>query len=358
MSEKTYYDLLGVAPSADSAEIKKAYRLLALKYHPDANSPEASGELFEEITIAYNVLSNPQQRAEYNAKMGLIDTNPNSLNNRPGRLGSIGDDIFSKYNQGQAPTANRFHDTDDDDGLFSKVTNLFARDKQPEPERPREKPPSATIYNREKSNTDSIWSKISRSITLNRENGLDEEEGAASNEIQLFTINTLEAITGVSKDFEVNIWGTKKTIRVRIPKGIKDGTFLTIPINAAGEHEATVVKGRIKIVSYPYILLEGNDLIFKYPVKISEALLGVEMEVPTLSGENVKIQLPRSWDFSKRFRLKQKGLVDEAGSCGDMYVVPFIMLPDQANSILREEALHWDMLYTEDIRKNIPKTLK
>ena len=296
---KNPYTLLGVAKSASEKEIKSAYRKLAKKWHPDVNPGDAKAEAkFKEITAAYNLLSNPKLRKQYDT--GQVDAsgqqqNPfaggfrhanaqGGMNTGFGGFGGMGQDdmadMFSSLfgmnmgaGRGRSHMGGGMHG-----GQRGGMGGGFQQ---------RQAPPQKGA---------DVRYKLKMSL--------------------------IDALTGGVKDLG-------KGLNVRFPKGIKDGQTLRLREKGkAGINGGPAGDARVKIMVQPHKRLsrEGNDLYLSVPISLSEALKGVTVDLDLPTGK-VSLAIPAKTNSGKKFRLKNKGVRAKDGT-GDLFVTANIVLTD------------------------------
>lgn len=336
MREKDYYAILGVSRNATQEEIKKAYRRLALKYHPDRNPGDREAEeRFKEISEAYEVLSDPQKRAIYDSQgfSGLHRTGFRGFEDV--------EDIFSAFSD-----------------LFEEFFGFGFKKK------PGRRPRAGADLSYEISLTlEEVYRGKETEVTLELYQRCEECAGSGLapgagprycpvckgrgyivHSEGFFKLSTTcphchGMGTYVSDPCpkchgEGRIWGRKK-LRVKIPPGVEEGSLIRIP----GEGEAGLYGGppgdlylKVRIKPHEYFRREGKDLHLDLVVGVVDAILGAETEVTHLSGEKIKIKIPRGSQPGDRITIKGKGLPDPRGGApGNLIVHLQVKLPSKVN---------------------------
>jgi curved DNA-binding protein len=281
MKYKDYYKILGVERGAADDEIKKAYRRLARKYHPDVSKEANAKEKFQEVAEAYETLRDKDKRAAYDS-LG---------SHRPGQDFRPPPDWFDRFGSGRAED---LRDVD--------LSDLFE---------------SMGIFGRARGRTGG-----GRGMQFP---GEDYEVPAR--------LSLEEAARGAER--EVRLDG--RVIRARIPRGATDGQRLRLAGKGGpGANGGPPGDLYLQIVLEPHPLFrpsvgnEGHDLDIEVPVAPWEAALGGEVEVPTLHGA-VRMKVPAGAKSGQKLRLAGKGLPRPAGGAGDLYAMLNIVVPSAAS---------------------------
>lgn len=302
--QKDFYKVLGVSKDADEATIKKVYRKLARTWHPDQNkgNPEAE-ERFKEIGEAYTVLSNPEQRQQYDAIRAMGAGGFRGGAGGGGASGVNFEDIFGAFGGGNGGNV-RFSTSgggaginlDDILGAFGGFGGGSSRGSSPYQQAPQK---GEDLH-------------ASTRITLKQ---------------SLSGVNIKLAVSG-------------KPMTVKVPKGIKDGQSVRL----RGKGKASINGGSagdlivtIHVEEDPVYSREGNDLRMTLPVTFAEATLGANVELPLIDGSTVTVKVPAGSDSGRTLRLKGRGVATKKGT-GDLLatisvVVPKDLTPEQLDSI-------------------------
>lgn len=343
------YKILGVDKSASDAEIKKAYRKLARKYHPDANPDDKSAEeRFKEISHAYDILSNKEKREAY-------DAGPSVFSGSPGAGGFGFDPSMFRQAQGGFGGAGGFTDIFDlfggaagPGGGFSETRTAAARGAD-------------LTYVLNLSFDDAlrgVTTKIAvdKNISCPACHGSGAEPGTmpltcpecqgrgvtAQNQGFFALSQPCRRCGGRGSIIEnpckrCSGGGTVRTIKkytVKIPPGMKNGSKIKLrgkgqPSTQGGPPGDLYVK--VNVAASPLFKRSGDDLVISVPVTISEAALGAKVEVPTNDGK-VSVKIPRGSQNGKTLRLKGKGAPRVNGSGhGDLLVKVSVVVPTKLN---------------------------
>ncbi|MCS6926672.1 MAG: J domain-containing protein [Candidatus Binatia bacterium] len=318
MAKRDLYSVLGVERTASAEEIKKAYRHLARKYHPDINpGNKAAEERFKELSFAYDVLSDPEKRALYD-EFGEEGLQPGFNAERARAYTQWGRQGGFQFNSSSRP-GRRFASSFGFEDLFGDVFGAFH------------------------------WGERNKAAT---QPGEDLE--------YTVELDLVEAVRGGSKTISVQrpVGGQSVTERltVKIPAGIEDGTRIRL----AGKGGARSARGpagdlylRVRIRPHPYLERKGLDLFLDLPITVAEALHGGTVTVPTLSGA-VKVKIPPGSQSGRKLRLKGRGITDEkTGAVGDLYVRLLIQIPTDGGERARHAADILESCYGENPRTRL-----
>jgi len=308
MSEKDYYQILGVSPNAGEDEIKKAYRKLAKQYHPDVNKGNKSSEdRFKDISAAYDTLSDKKKREEYDLMRrfgpgaggggGGYRPTGDSYTYRGRPDGGFHYSTYSGGSPGGGDTQFEFNDIGDIFGdIFGMGGVKGAKNKGAGP-----RAKSAPIRGADR--------------TYSME------------------IDFLDSVRGTTTKIAIDAAGKVEKINVKIPPGVKTGS----KIRLAGKGDPSPTQGpsgdlyiEVKVRPHPYFRREDDDIYLDLPITLEEAVDGASIEVPTIEGSKLKMKVPAGTQSGQKLRLKGKGVAHRDGSgFGDQYLVIEIHLPPQ-----------------------------
>jgi len=304
MAGKDYYKVLGVSRNASGDEIKKSYKKLAFKYHPDKNPGDKKAEEhFKEISEAYAVLSDKKKRAQYD-RFGFA-----GFHQRYSQ-----EDIFRGFDVGDIFGEMGFGSGD----IFSQIFGGGRR--------------SAGFG--ASAGTGGRRRNVGSSMEdLFDGGGFGKQQAYAQKGQDLtidLTIDFMEAVSSCEKTIEYMYDGKKKSIKVKVPAGINTGQKLRLsgkggkggPGSAPGDFYI-----RINVNGHPVFKRKGSDIIVDKKIKISEAVLGTSVEVPTLNGTK-KIKIPPGIQSDTKLRLKGYGIPHfRKSGKGDEFVKVIVKTP-------------------------------
>lgn len=270
MKYKDYYAALGVARDADAEAIRKAYRKLARRHHPDVSSEPGAEARFKEVAEAYATLKDPDQRAAYD------------------QLGrhSGGEELRPPPQWRAAYGAEGFEDLD-----LADVLAAFARGRR------RARPEAVPLRGRD----------YETSVSLSLE----------------------DAHRGTTVSLDVEHEDGTRTLAVTVPAGVTDGQMLRLRGKGGpGRHGGAAgdIYLRIALAPHPVFRVDGHDLYFDLALAPWEAVLGAEVEVPTLDGP-VLLAVPHGTHSGRKLRLRGRGLANGHGGHGHLHAIVRIDVP-------------------------------
>ena len=359
--EKDFYKVLGVDKSADAATIKKAYRQLARQHHPDANKGDAASEArFKEVSEAYDVLSDPSKRAEYDEARSLFGAGGfrpsrsgggapppggfqfdiNDLFGRGGQAaGNVGDLFGGLFNRGGRAGASKGQD------LESEISVSFA-----------ESIDGVTLPLRltVSENCTTCHGNGAKPGTMPRVCPVCAGTGSSSQNLGGFGLaEPCRECRGRGQVTDENCptcrgagrVSVQRTLNVRIPAGVSDGQRIRLK----GKGEPGIGGGPpgdlfvvVHVNQDRLFGRSGDNLTLTVPVTFAEAALGATASVPTLSGTSVSLKLPPGTPTGRTFRVRGKGIARKDGSYGDLLVTVEVAVPqslsDEARAALEKFA--------------------
>ena len=290
------YAVLGVPKTATQDEIKKTYRKLAKRLHPDLHPDDSAKQAeFQEISAAYDLLGDPEKRKRFDT--AEIDA---SGQERPER---------QYYHHYAGQDAGRRYDPGAGMGDFEDASELFSE-----------------IFGRRQ-----------------RSGGGDfrQEFHARGPDLRYhFEVEFMDAARGTKR--QIMLPGGK-SIEITIPAGLKDGQTMRLRGKGGpgmGQGQAGDALVTIAVLPHPTFARNGDDIEMDFPITLDEAVLGAKVEVPTISGA-VTMTIPEGTSSGDRLRLKGKGISTGKGAAGDQFVRPRIVLPDDIDSDMEDLAKRW-----------------
>jgi len=296
--DKDFYKTLGVSKDVSDADLKKTYRKLARKYHPDSNQGDAKAEAkFKEISEAYSVLSDAEQRKEYDE----IRAMGSGARFTAGGQGAGGfEDVFSRFGQqGRGQTAD-----------FEDIFAMFNQGQ------------GASFGNGR----------------FGQPSGGYRGFGGPQRGADVTARTTLDFVTAVQGE-TISLQGEDgKPFKVKIPAGVADGQKIRLrgrgrPSPDGGESGDIVVQ--IAVRPHPVFTREGLNLRVVVPVTFTEATLGATIEVPTLSGDVVKLRVAPGTPSGRVLRVKGRGVATAKGT-GDLLAELQVAVPTHLDEAARE----------------------
>jgi len=303
MPGKDYYKILGVSKDASAGEIKKAYRKLALKYHPDQNKGDKSAEdKFKEISEAYAVLSDSEKRKNYD--MFGAEGFQHKYSQEDIFRGFDFGSIFSEFGfGGSGRGANPFSQ------FFSGTGGAGQRRHH---------------------STGSPFGSCGGGGCHSQ-----AQSPKGSDLIYELSMTLEDLMQTTDKVISYQLNGKPEKVSVKIPAGISEGKKLRLrgkghPSPYGGQPGDLYVK--IKVLAHPVFRLENNDLYSKHTISFSSAVLGTELEIPTIDQKLLKLKIPPGTQNNAKFRLKSYGLPTSNGNGrGDAYAEINIEVPKNLN---------------------------
>jgi curved DNA-binding protein len=311
---KDYYAILGVNKTANTSEIKKRFRQLALKYHPDRNPGNKAAETkFKELSEAYDVLSDQDKRTKYN------------------RFGQYQASNFkANYNTSQSRSANTSTNSKVDlkstdfsqYGNFDEFINeLLGRFSSP------------TSSSNSSSTSSSSSSSQTKPHNSNFQDFSQTQTSIPINDQPSINLTYTEAFRGTTKRIKLE----QETVEIKIPAGVKPGSRIRL----AGKGKPTIAGGlrnlylNVKLESHSFFDFEGDNLVCEVPITPDEAVLGSSISIPTPDGM-VSMKIPAGINSGQVLRLRGKGWSSPQGNRTDQLVRIVVATPQKINSLERE----------------------
>jgi molecular chaperone DnaJ len=379
-----YYETLGVDKKAVADDIRKAYRKLARKYHPDLNPGDKSAEdRFKQVQEAYDILSDPKKRQMYD-QVGFYSENGFS---GAGPFGGGGgrrqqpDMDFTGFDFGDAfsnagSAGGRGTRTDSTGGFRDIFSQMFSRggtsEPRPEPEKGSDLEYAMDI---------DFWQAIKgmqAKLNITRYEICETCHGSGSTGTGEVTCPQCKGTGKVTQmagamRFDLtcprchgsgklkNVCPTcggdgrvahSETVEIRIPPGARNGSRLRVP----GKGNAGTLGGppgdlyiTTRVADHPFFRRDGDDIEITVPVTVWEAALGAKIEVPTIDGK-AELKIPQGAKNAQKFRMREKGITRANGQRGNQIVELSIQAPDPRDEKTRELLREMAKLHPEDPR--------
>ena len=308
---KDYYEILGVSRDADQSEIKKSFRKLARKYHPDVAKDDANAEeKFKEVNEAYEVLGSPENRAKYD-RLGANWEHGSEFTPPPGA---------DQYGFGFDPSEGVHYEYhfDGSTGFSDFFENMFGGRSAGDP--------FGAFGNGQR-----------------RPHGNASVRGQDIESDLLVSLR--EIINGGERVLRLQTSDSDKvrTIKVKIPKGVTENQLIRCGglggkgVNGGKSGDLFL---RVKYERHPVYRFEGHDIFSDIEIPPWECVLGSTREVSTPHG-SIRMKIPANSQQGTQLRIPGRGLPDGKGGNGDFYLIIQVALPKQVND---EERKHWETL--------------
>lgn len=290
---KDPYKVLGVDKNTSQADLKKTYRKLAMKLHPDQNpGDEKVAEQFKEVSAAYALLSDEKMKARYDR--GEINADGSEKGFYKYRQNAGGNPYGGGFGGGRGGGGNPFGSGFDAEDLFSSIFGGMGGGGGPRSASGRSRAGTARKRGKDKTYT--------------------------------ISIDFLDAVLGSKKQIKLD---NGKTLNINTPVNVKEGQQIRLkgqglPGTGGGSSGDALIEVNIK--KHPYFTRNGNDILIDLPITLEEAVMGAKVTVPALTGK-IALRVPKHSSSGKTMRLKEKGAMDpKTKKRGDLLVKLQIML--------------------------------
>jgi len=316
MDFKDYYSTLGVAKTATQKEIKAAYRKLARKHHPDVNQGDKAAEgRFKELNEAHEVLGDPEKRRKYDE----LGANWRQYEQAGAQQGAPGGGGFNP-NQGgfHTMTQDEMNEMFGGSHPFSDFFETFFGGAGP----------GGESQGRTRGGRGARAARPGRDVEQEIELSLED------------------AHHGAMRRFSIQYDGEPRSVDVRIPAGVTDGSRVRVPSEGergSGGAKAGDLYLRIRLAPHPQFERKGRDLYTRVSIPLTTAVLGGEADVKTLGGKSLRLKVPPTTQNAQIFRLKGHGMpaTAKAKEAGDLYATVEVQLP---RALTPEQRTHFEAL--------------
>ena len=300
--DKDFYSVLGVSKDVSEADLKKTYRKLARKYHPDSNQGDAAAEAkFKEVSEAYSVLSDAEQRKEYD-QIRAMGSGARFTAGGQGGAGGF-EDVFSMFNQGRGA---RYQNAEDFEDIFA-------------------------MFNQQQG-------AGFGSGRFGQSTGGFRGYGGPTRGADVTARTTIDFVTA-TKGETITLQGEDgKPFKVKSPAGVSDGQ--KIRLRGRGRHspdggENGDIVVQVAVRPHPVFTRDGLNLRVTVPVTFTEAALGATIEVPTLGGDPVRLRVAPGTPSGRVLRVKGRGVETSKGT-GDLLAEVQVAVPSHLDDAARE----------------------
>ena len=382
MAKQDYYEVLGIKRDAKPEEIKKAYRRLARKYHPDVNpGDKASEDRFKLTTEAHDVLSDPKKRKVYDQFGEYSDNLANAAARgaRPTTSSRTAPGFdFSGFDWSTGPAAGSSGSGSSFRDIFA---DLFSSGSAKEPEPPRAQPKKgADIEMPLALSFEEAINGLTTNLTVNRSEQCSRCNGAGDIGGPVMVCATCKGSGQVQRAGGrlrfaqecPDCGGTGRrrspcslckgkgtvpkteTVKVRIPAGVETGSRVRIPGKGEGGRLGAP-PGDLHIITnvgtHKYFTRKGDNIYVTVPITVPEAALGAKIEVPTVEGK-AQLRIPPGTQSGQKFRLRQRGApsLRKPGARGDQFVEVQVTLPKMISEETKELLRQYSKLNDENPR--------
>jgi len=360
---RDFYEILGVNRDASSVELKRAYRKIALKYHPDKNPDDKEAEkTFKEAAEAYGVLSDSNKRAQYDqfghAGVGMGQQGSGfgggvhmSMDDIFSQFGDIfgGDDIFSSFFGGSRRRGGRQRGKDIRIRIQLNLEDIASGVEKTIKIKRSVVAPGTKFTNCTTCHGHGQVSQISNTILGQMRSSSTCPYCHGSGKI------VGNRPSGASPDGMIK---KEETIKIKIPAGVEEGNYMTV--DGKGNEDSNGVAGDLNVLfeekDHDYFIRNGEDVIIEAHITFSQAALGATLEVPTLDGK-AKLKIPAGIQAGQILRMRSKGFPRvRRSSRGDQLVRIHIETPKKLSKNTRK--LFEDLAVADGVQKNIFQKIK
>lgn len=355
MAKRDYYEILGVERGATDADLKAAYRKLAMKFHPDRNPGDNDAEhRFKELNEAYEVLKDGDKRSVYDRYgHAAFEQGASGAHGFGAEFASSFADIFDDF-FGMGAGGRRSRGSGRERGADLRYNMEVTLEEAYAGKNAEIRIPTSVTCETCSGSGAKSGTKPKVCATCNGQGKIRHAQG-------FFTLErTCPSCHGRGQVIEnpcTNCGGLGRTTReralsVNIPPGVEDGTRIRL----SGEGEAGLRGGPsgdlyifLSIAAHPFFQRDGADLHCRAPISMTTAALGGEFEAPTIDGGKTRVKIPEGTQSGRRFRLQGKGMpVLRSKQLGDMYVQVVVETPQNLTKRQRELLVEFQKLSSND----------
>jgi DnaJ-class molecular chaperone len=363
---QNYYQILGVSSAATPEELRRAYRILARRYHPDVNPGKSSEEKFKRIAEAYAELQDPVKRkafdqelekahAEsftssfdraheaYRRQQGFDRASAKMRKPPPGTTGATGRVNTASGSREQNINADKEKRGRIDDPLGSGPGGKFADS-------------FFKIASKSHSLVDSIRRRIPTRKGKKIDTPQDLPSGTQVSQISIIevSVSIIDAIRGLKKTVELNDGAAVKKISVTIPPGVRTGSVVRFRRKEGASEEVVLI---VRVASHPILSMAQKGLIMEVPISVKEAIQGARIKVPTLEEQSTVFVDPGT-QSGREVRLRGQGVQYRDGTKGDLFIRFMIRVPESQGAVgLAEAAGEFEKYHEKPVRHALPHNI-
>jgi molecular chaperone DnaJ len=376
---KDFYQILGLNSSASADEVRRAYRILARRYHPDLN-PGTSEERFKAVAEAYAVLSDPDRRSSYDREYERLRSTQGFSSSSGGSSNGPRSRARSAYSRAAQTSAQERSQT----GPFGQAASrprgarnrFFQEHSAPNGSQqnagrrataaPGSSSPQAAHTAAHTAaelgaglaeSAKALWRRVSQKRTAGQAPSsttspiLHRPQRISIIEM---SVSMHDAILGARRTVEVGEPNGLRKIAVSIPAGVRTGSILRMRSKDDPSEELVLI---LRVASHPFLSIHVRGLVAEIPVSVSEALQGAQIRVPTLE-EPVLIRIAPGSQSGSEVRISGQGIMQRDGSRGDLFVRLMIRVPESPDAVgLKEVASAFEQYYAHGPRQQLVNNL-
>ena len=375
MHMRNHYKTLGITNAATAAEIRRAYRVLARRYHPDVNPGRSSEDLFKSIAEAYSVLSDPDKRQQHDLELERTTESFSQTFDRA-------HEVFRRNQQAQAyrkakeqkPHTSSQQDSTQQRSEQSRQQHTTAHAKKPHsvPASQRRKRTISSIRALARQTSARVRASSSRlvdtgvqALTRLKRSPKTPKVGTTVSNISLVdaSVSIHDAIQGARRTIEIpGPNGEPRKISVVIPPGVRSGSIIRFRRKEDPSEEIVVV---VQVEHHPWLSISERGLTMEIPLTVSEAITGGKIQIPSL-GDPLLVTVEPGTQSGREVRLKQQGIIHRDGSRGNLFVRFIVKVPESDTSTgatteeanpLTASAKTLDPFYATSVRYYLPRSL-
>lgn len=342
-----YYQVLGLNSSAAPEEIRRAYRILARRYHPDVNPGHASEEKFKLIAEAYHVLNDAGKRRKFDSEF------ESQTFDRFSRASAA----YRRQQSESARASAREHyyrARARDFERFEAASRTEEHQRQQASGTPAHGGFAKIWVQQGRAFASKGWKALLRVMRLAETATEPRKQVTKKISILEISVTMRDTILGVRKTVEIPEEEGPRKVSVKIPPGMRSGSVLRLARPGDSDEELVFV---IRVASHPFLSIHPRGLMVEIPVSPSEALVGASITVPTLE-DPVVLKVPPGSQSGTELRLKERGITLNDGSRGDLFYRLLVMVPTCYQAVgIEQKCAELDKYFEVPIRQSFPKTL-